>query len=198
MHASPQHAPDRGPRARSLRSRFAVLGGGALVAALTVATPGASVSHAAAPASGTAAERTTSDRDTTQRTSARRISNRKALRALDIARAQKGDPYRYGATGPNAFDCSGLIRFSFARAGFSGIPRTSSAQAAWARRIPKRAMRPGDLVFFTDGGGVYHAGIFAKWDRGRRVIVHAPSTGSRVHAAKIWTGSWFAGTLRRR
>ena len=118
--------------------------------------------------------------------------------ALRVARNQTGDPYRYGAAGPNAFDCSGLVYYSTHRAGFRGVPRTSSAQARFMRKIKRSAMRPGDFVFFTNGGGVYHVGIFSGWRNGRRVIVHSPYSGSRVHTAAIWTNSWFPGTLRGR
>ena len=117
--------------------------------------------------------------------------------ALSIARNQKGDPYRYGASGPNAFDCSGLVYFSTHRAGFGNVPRTSSAQSRFMRHIKRSAMRPGDFVFFTNGGGVYHVGIFNGWSHGRRQIVHAPYSGARVRVEAIWTDRWFPGTLRR-
>ena len=76
-----------------------------------------------------------------------------------IARAQAGEPYVYGAAGPNAFDCSGLVYYSYRRAGFKHIPRTSSQQAHHARHIKRKNMRRGDFVFFTGGGGVYHVGV---------------------------------------
>ena len=117
--------------------------------------------------------------------------------ALSIARSQKGDPYRYGAAGPNAFDCSGLVYYSTHRAGFGHVPRTSSAQSRFMRHIRRSAMRPGDFVFFYGGGGVYHVGIFTGWDNGRRQIVHAPYSGARVRREAIWTDRWFPGTLRR-
>lgn len=117
--------------------------------------------------------------------------------ALSIARAQKGDPYRYGAAGPNAFDCSGLVYYATHRAGFGHVPRTSSAQARFMRKIKRSSMRPGDFVFFYDGGGVYHVGVFTGWDNGRRQIVHAPYSGTRVRREGIWTDRWFPGTLRR-
>ncbi|HET8982472.1 MAG TPA: C40 family peptidase [Pedococcus sp.] len=116
--------------------------------------------------------------------------------AVDIVRNQKGDPYQYGATGPSRFDCSGLIYYSYRRAGFTHVPRTSSQQARFADRISRKNMRPGDLMFFHDGGGVYHVAVFTGWKNGRRWMVHAPSTGSRVHRSTPWTNSWFAGTLR--
>lgn len=116
-------------------------------------------------------------------------------RAVDIALKQVGDPYRYGAAGPSAFDCSGLMQYSFRKAGIS-IPRTSSAQARAAHRIPKSKLRRGDLMFFSDGGGVYHAAMFLRRSKGRVLMVHAPNSRSRVRVDSPWTSSWFAATLR--
>lgn len=116
--------------------------------------------------------------------------------AMDIVRNQKGDPYRYGAAGPRAFDCSGLVYYSFRKAGFTNIPRTSRQQAAASRRISRSAMRRGDMVFFTSGGRVYHVAVFAGWSHGRRYIVHASRPGTPVKRDPIWTSSWFAGTWR--
>src|SRR5215212_11383322 len=65
-----------------------------------------------------------------------------------IARAQIGDRYAYGAEGPNAFDCSGLVYYSYRRAGFRGVPRTSSQQARHMNRIKRRHLRRGDFIFF--------------------------------------------------
>jgi cell wall-associated NlpC family hydrolase len=115
--------------------------------------------------------------------------------ALDVIRHQKGDPYRYGASGPNSFDCSGLMYYSFRRAGIKHIPRTSDAQARFSERIKRRNMRKGDLVFFHNGGNVYHVGVFSGWKDGKRTIIHAPYGGKNVHRAKIWSNNWFAGTL---
>jgi cell wall-associated NlpC family hydrolase len=123
-------------------------------------------------------------------------------RAWHITRHQLGDPYRYGADGPNAFDCSGLVYYSFRKAGFHHIPRTSRAQAAHMRRIKKGQLRRGDFVFFYHGaaraGNVYHVGVFAGFHHGRRTIIDAPHSGTRVRREPIWTGQWFAGTLRGR
>jgi cell wall-associated NlpC family hydrolase len=120
--------------------------------------------------------------------------------AMSITRHQEGDPYSYGAHGPNRFDCSGLIYYSFRKAGFRHIPRTASAQARHMNRIPKRHMRRGDFVFFYSGaarsGNVYHVGVYAGRHHGHRTIIHAPHSGSRVHREAIWTHKWFAGTLR--
>jgi cell wall-associated NlpC family hydrolase len=116
--------------------------------------------------------------------------------ALAVARNQIGDPYRYGAAGPNAFDCSGLTYYAYHHAGYRGLPRTSSAQASFTHRERRSQMHRGDLVFFYDRGGVYHVGIFIGWHHGHRWIIHSPYSGQRVHRERIWTNSWFPGTLR--
>lgn len=117
-------------------------------------------------------------------------------RALDIVRNQKGDPYRWGAAGPGAFDCSGLVYYSFRKAGFTAVPRTASQQSRFADRIRRDRMKKGDLMFFYDGGGVYHVAVFAGWRNGKRQMIHAPYGGQRVHRATPWTNKWFPGTLR--
>lgn len=119
---------------------------------------------------------------------------------MDVVRHQKGDPYRYGAAGPKRFDCSGLIYYSYHKAGFRHVPRSSSAQARFMTRIKRSHLRRGDFVFFYDGRArarnVYHVGVFSGWHNGHRTIIHAPRPGHRVHRAPIWTHKWFAGTLR--
>lgn len=124
-----------------------------------------------------------------------KASGGRVEQATRIALGKIGDPYRYGATGPGAFDCSGLIYYSFRKAGIQ-VPRTSSAQAGRARRISKGSMHRGDLMFFSNGGGVYHAAIFLRWDHGRAQMLHSPRTGERVQRAFAWTSGWFGGTLR--
>ena len=124
--------------------------------------------------------------------------NKQVLRAAGVALGQRGDGYAYGAAGPGAFDCSGLIYYSFRKAGFSAMPRTSSAQAGHVRRIAKSNLHRGDLMFFANGGGVYHAGIFVgRTKGGAPLILHSSSPGRPVRIDVPWTSSWFAGTMRR-
>jgi cell wall-associated NlpC family hydrolase len=123
---------------------------------------------------------------------------RQLQNAVGVARHQKGDPYAYGADGPKRFDCSGLVQYSYGKAGIR-MPRTSDAQADKARRIAKSNMQPGDLIVFHDGGDVYHVGIYTgHTDSGKRRILHSPSSGERVHSQGMWGGeSWYAATMRR-
>ena len=101
---------------------------------------------------------------------------------------QRGDAYAYGAAGPDALRLLRPGRYSYRRAGFP-VPRTSSAQAGQARRIAKKDMRSGDLMFFYGSGGVYHAAIFLRWSRGHAVMVHSPGSGQRVRVAVPWTSA---------
>jgi len=110
-------------------------------------------------------------------------------RVLAAARSRAGKPYVYGAAGPNAFDCSGLVQWVYRRVG-ERLPRTSGAQAGATRRI--RSPQLGDLVFFTSGGRVYHVGIYA----GNRTIWHASRPGVPVRRDRIWTGAVFYGRVR--
>ena len=121
--------------------------------------------------------------------------NAEIVHARNIALRQLGDPYVYGATGPKAFDCSGLVFYSYNHAGFS-VPRTAAEQAAHARHIPRSHLRTGDFMFFSDGGGVYHVAIFLHWSHHHAVMLHSPKPGEHVQRAVPWTNSWYAGTLR--
>ncbi len=176
---------------RTLRSCALALAGLGLSASTLTALPAA----AADGDSGSVTTTTTATKTTAKRTAARRVSAR-VLSARDIAMRQRGDAYAYGAAGPDRFDCSGLIRYSYARAGFA-VPRTSSAQAGHARRVAKKDLRAGDLMFFYGSGGVYHAGIFLRWSNGHALMLHSPGSGQRVRISAPWTSQWFGGTLRR-
>lgn len=110
---------------------------------------------------------------------------------LNVAASKRGAPYRYGATGPRAFDCSGYTRWVFARVG-KRLPRTSRAQARFARPVSRSHRRSGDLVFFSSHRRVYHVGIYA----GGNAIWHAPGTGGRVHRQRLWTTRVSYGRVR--
>ena len=96
----------------------------------------------------------------------------RAKAAIDFALAQLGDPYVYGGTGPNGWDCSGLVMKAWAAAGVS-LPRVVGPQMSAARRIPMSQLRPGDLVAYGD---MSHDGIYL----GNGRVVHAPRPGKSV------------------
>ncbi|HET6988229.1 MAG TPA: NlpC/P60 family protein [Kribbella sp.] len=105
-------------------------------------------------------------------------------RVLREAARLKGTPYRYGGTTPRGFDCSGYTGYVYKKAG-KKLPRTSRAQYSATKHITRRAAKPGDLVFFKSGRGVYHVGIYA----GGNMLWHASRPGRPVAKAKIWTSS---------
>lgn len=124
-------------------------------------------------------------------------SKREIRHAVRVATNQVGDWYQWGAAGPHRFDCSGLVYYSYRKAGIR-VPRVSRDQARAAKRIPRRAMRRGDLMFFHNSyGRVYHVAIFLRWKNGRRVMLEAARPGTRVHRARPWSNRWYAGTFRR-
>ena len=112
---------------------------------------------------------------------------------------QRGDKYRFGAEGPNRWDCSGLVWFSYRKAGLGHLPRTSRQQYRAVRHIKPMRLQRGDLMFFhTRKGRVYHVAIFLGWRHGHRLMLHAPKPGERVQRARPWTHHFWAGTLRHR
>jgi cell wall-associated NlpC family hydrolase len=110
--------------------------------------------------------------------------------ALHAAAAEKGAPYRWGAAGPDSFDCSGLVVYSYRKAGHR-LPRTAAAQYASTHHIAASDRRSGDLVFFHSGSNVYHVGVYA----GHNKIWHAPYTGTRVRLERIWTSDVWYGRV---
>ncbi|MEU2236242.1 MULTISPECIES: C40 family peptidase [Streptomyces] len=97
----------------------------------------------------------------------------RAAAAVIAARSAIGKPYVWGATGPSAFDCSGLMVWSYRQAGIS-LPRTSSAQRYAGRQVPLSQAQPGDLVTYR--GDASHVAIYA----GNGQVIHAPYPGARV------------------
>ena len=103
----------------------------------------------------------------------------KGRRALAFAKAQLGKPYRFGAVGPNSYDCSGLVLTAWRAAGVS-LPRTSQQQYAQGHRIAKSQLRVGDLVFFY-GQHPSHVAMYA----GDGYVIHAPRPGKNVQYIRM-------------
>lgn len=119
------------------------------------------------------------------------LTAQKGRVAVDVAAAKRGAPYQWGAEGPWRFDCSGFTQWVFARLG-RHLPRTAAEQYRAVRHISRSQGRQGDLVFFHEGGHVYHVGIYAGHNR----IWHAPHTGASVRLERIWTSQVWFGRVR--
>jgi cell wall-associated NlpC family hydrolase len=103
----------------------------------------------------------------------------RGAKALAFAKAQLGKPYRFGATGPNAYDCSGLTGAAWRTVGVS-LPRTSQQQYRAGRSVAKSELQLGDLVFFYPGS-ISHVGLYA----GNGTILHASRPGKPVQYIKM-------------
>jgi len=106
--------------------------------------------------------------------------------------SEVGKPYVYGDEGPNAFDCSGLMQFVFAKVGIS-LPRTADAQ--YRATTPVSTPLPGDLVFYVDQqtGRADHVALYLGGNR----VLSAPHTGAQVHVSDLFTETGHTRTFGR-
>ncbi|SFV67407.1 Invasion associated protein p60 [hydrothermal vent metagenome] len=112
---------------------------------------------------------------------------------IKIARKHLGKPYRYGATGPNSFDCSGFVYAVYKTVGVN-LPRTSLAQSKIeGRKLSRNQLREGDIVFFDTSlkGHVNHTGIYL----GGGKFIHASS--GRAYSVTISDiNGWYKNKFR--
>jgi len=130
----------------------------------------------------------------------KRAAHRKKLRQLKrgkkivrVAARYKGTPYRYGASGPGAFDCSGFTSFVARKAVGVSLPHNAAAQAhsGKVKKIKRAKRQVGDLIFFHRGGGIPHVAIYA----GHGKMWDAPHSGSWVHKHSIYTSAVSYGRI---
>lgn len=112
------------------------------------------------------------------------------VRAVKVAKRFLGVPYRYGGSSPRSgFDCSGFVLYVYAKLGLS-LPHSSYADFTLGRRVARRWLKPGDLVFFH---GLGHVGIYVGHGR----FIHAPHSGTRVSYSTLAAyGSAYDGARR--
>jgi len=116
------------------------------------------------------------------------ILTKKAAKAVAVAKKQVGKRYRYGATGPSAFDCSGLTSYAYKSAGVK-LSHSARTQSRNGKKVAKKDLQAGDLVFFY--APISHVGIYI----GNGKIVHAGSSRTGVEIAKL---SWMPYSGARR
>lgn len=102
----------------------------------------------------------------------------KGATALAFAKRQLGERYVFGASGPNAWDCSGLTAGAWRSAGVL-LPHNARMQYSRGKAVSKANLRPGDLVFFYRG--ISHVAIYAGGGR----VIHSPRPGSHVAYIKM-------------
>jgi cell wall-associated NlpC family hydrolase len=115
--------------------------------------------------------------------------------ALKAAESRRGLPYQWGAAGPASFDCSGLVLWSFARAGIT-MPRVAADQARAGFSVTVGQLQPGDLLFYhtdpTAPGYISHVAIYL----GNGWMIQAPQPGMNVEVVPASFDSQFAGAVR--
>ncbi len=119
-------------------------------------------------------------------------------RAVELARSRIGAPYIWGAEGPDAFDCSGLVLWVYEWLGLQA-PRTAQQQFEWAVPIEPSQLQPGDLAFFertySSADPITHVGIYV----GGATLVMATNTGDFVREVPLSDPYWsehFVGARR--
>ena len=108
--------------------------------------------------------------------------------AINYAQGQLGKPYLFGGTGPDAFDCSGLVMMAYRAAGID-MPRTAHLQWQWGPKVAASAVSPGDLVFFAGADGTPtepgHVGLVI----GKNTMIEAYATGFPIRISHFGTPS---------
>ena len=115
-------------------------------------------------------------------------ANTVGAQALQAALSRRGDPYVWGAAGPSAFDCSGLVVWAFAQEGIA-LPHYTGDLWNSGVHVPRADLEPGDLVFFFPD--ISHVGIYL----GNDLMVDAPDFGETVHVEPVYW-AYFVGAVR--
>ncbi|HVV76213.1 MAG TPA: NlpC/P60 family protein [Mycobacteriales bacterium] len=114
--------------------------------------------------------------------------------AVQQAESQIGKPYQWGAAGPDSYDCSGLVMWSYNNVGVH-LEHWTGYQWTEGAHIAKSDLRPGDLVFFayntSDPNTIHHVGMYI----GNGQMVEAPYTGANVRISSAWRSDYI-GAVR--
>ncbi|MGM9936548.1 MAG: NlpC/P60 family protein [Candidatus Ornithomonoglobus sp.] len=136
----------------------------------------------------------TTDSSASSESTSTSSSSSKGQAIVNSAMKYLGVPYVWGGTSPSGFDCSGLVQYVCSQNGIS-VPRVAASQRGAGQYVSRENLQPGDLVFFSRGGGVSHVGIYI----GNGNMIHAPQTGDVVKVSSIETSyriSSYAGAVR--
>lgn len=110
---------------------------------------------------------------------------------INLAMAQIGKPYVWGAHGPSSFDCSGLMDYVFRNAAGKSIGGWTVPQESAGYAVSLSNLQPGDLLFWGSQGSSYHVALYI----GGGQYIHAPQPGENV---KIGSMQYYAPSFARR
>lgn len=113
------------------------------------------------------------------------------VKILNEAKKHKGSLYKYGASGPSRFDCSGFTKYVYKKAVGKSLPHKANSQQKYGKSVSKSNKKVGDLIVFRSGSYGYHAGIYA----GGGYIYDSPHSGARVGKHKIWSSNYVVRRL---
>ena len=129
-----------------------------------------------------------------KRIAARKRADRKRAALVRVALNQKGERYIAGHSGPGAFDCSGFTMYVYRKATGKNLPHFSGAQMNRSKRVSRKNLKPGDLLFYGPGGS-QHVSMYL--GRGRMIHATNPRSGVRVDSINMaYYKARFAGAGR--
>ncbi|WP_026126973.1 C40 family peptidase [Nocardiopsis xinjiangensis] len=175
--AERQARPDRNP----------TRGARALTAAALAA---AALAAGAAPAAAHAAQTPSSPPTPSAERVHQSLADATVEEAINAAESQAGTPYAWGGTGPDSFDCSGLVQWAFGEAGID-LPRITYDQVAQGSKISYDNAQRGDILYWSDGGPAYHVAIYLGDGR----MIDAPNSGGQVGERDVHHAN-LAGAVR--
>ena len=108
---------------------------------------------------------------------------------VTVAKGELGDSYKYASSGPNSYDCSGLVKYVFTRASVS-IGGSSSSMSKLSSGIDIKHARPGDLVFFAEKGKVFHVAIITASSRTKLQVIHSTSSQGVIQQEVLSSNYW--------
>ncbi|MGM0241090.1 NlpC/P60 family protein [Enterococcus sp. AZ103] len=112
-------------------------------------------------------------------------------KVVNMAQAQVGKPFGWGAVGPNAFDASGLVQYVFKNAVNLNVPAPTTSQERVSRDVSMNALQPGDLLFWGNKGNSTNVAIYI--DNGQ--YIHSPGPGQTVKVGQI---AWYRPDFAKR
>lgn len=123
------------------------------------------------------------------------VTSSKRQTFINKVKAQVGKPYVYGAAGPNAFDCSGLVYYCYHKTTGKYVNRSAASLAYNGKYVSKSNLIAGDLVFFNSGkSGIHHVGVYV----GNGKFIHAPSPGKTVRYENLYSSYYVKGYVTAR